>query len=263
MIILEKGCVPHINFSKDELYKVVDKYIHVKVSFNSLVYMPTYTEIKKHYQNNRISLDYLIGSKSHTIYAFELYKQALKDFNVSEQDYYNYLVKVAKKLFYLNNSLEDIFMFFNKFIIEENSDILHLFSQEELLIICQEAEELHFQTPYKPSHKCVVFHPYKEFNSFFKQIICKRELGKLNSSIVLKKSKNRTISEIAKETNLAEITIKKHLNKKGKSTKGVKKNNTIITIQKWRKKHPTKKQKDCQKELNFSQRTIERYWNQK
>lgn len=263
MIILEKGCVPHVNFSKDELYKVVDKYIHVKVSFSSLAYIPTYTEIKKYYQNNRISLDYLIGSKSHTNYAFELYKEALRDFHVSEQDYYIHLVKVAKKLFYLNNSLEDIFIFLNKFIIEKNSDILYLFNPEEILIICQEAEELHFQTPYKPPYKCVVFHPYKEFNSFFKQIIDKRELGKLNAKIVLKKSKNRTIRQIAKETNLAEITVRKHLKRKGKNTKNSKKSQTISAIQKWRKKHPKGKQKECEKELHFSLRTIKNYWNEK
>lgn len=261
MIILEKGRVPHVNFSKDELYKIVDKYIHVKVSFSSLVYIPTYTEIKQYYQNKGISLDYLIGSKSHTVYASELYRKCLTDFYVSEQDYYNHLVKVAKKLFFLGNPLETVFKFFNLFIVEQNSDVIHVFDENELLIICQEAEELHLTSPYTPTYKCVVFNPYKELNSSFKQIIHKREIGNLNAKIVAKKAKNKTIKQIAKETDLAERTVRKHLNRKGKKTVGAKKNQTILSIKKWRKKHPKGKQKDCQKELNFSLRTIKNYWS--
>merc|ERR1711990_1296107 len=101
------------------------------------------------------------------------------------------------------------------FIVQGNPNIIYVFNEDVLLMICQEAKELHLIKPYNPAHKCIVFNPYKNLNSSFKQIIHKREIGKFNTKIVLKESKNRTIEQIARKTNLAKVTVRNHLSKNG------------------------------------------------
>lgn len=260
MIILEKGRVPHVDFLKDELYRIVDRYIHLKITSNSLIYIPSYEKIKNCYLNKNISLDYLIGNKCHTNDSFELYNSCLENIKPSEKEYFMFLFKVAKKLFYLNNSSSDVLAFFQKYITENNPNIPYPF-EDELLEICYKAEQEHLKSPYIPSFKCVVFNPIKNINSTFKQIIHSKEIGKLNGNIISNNCKNKTIKQIADTTNLAEITVRKHLKKQEKSTIGNKKNQTISQIKKWRKKNPKGKQKDCVNDLKMGISTIKSYWN--
>lgn len=261
MIILEEGHIPCVDFSKNELYKITEKYIHLKISSSNLAYIPSYTLIKKSYLDHNHSLSYLIGAESHTDYAYELYKWHLEQLQPTEDEYYYFLKKVAKKLFYLKNSFHVVVDFFMKYLTRENPNIPYQLEEQEIYDVVNVAEMEHQKNPYKPKPKCVVFNPNKELNSTYKQIIQQKEIGKYNKNIVLEKSKTKTINEIITDTKLSKRCIINHLKVCEKTTIGNKKSQTIQSIQKCKKKNPKWTQKQVGEHLNISLRTIERYWN--
>lgn len=261
MINLEEGQIPVVHFSKNELYKITKKYIHVKVSSSNLAYIPNYQLIKKSYLQHNHSLSYLIGSESHTEYAYELYRWHLERLKPTEDEYHYFLKKVAKKLFYLKNSSHVIANFFIKYLTEENQNIPYPLDESQIYDVVNVAEMEHQKNPYKPNPKCVVFNPYKDLNSTYKQIIQQKEIGKLNREIVLQKSKTKTIKEIIADTHLSKKCIINHLQEGKETTKGNKKNQTKNDVQKCKKKNPKWTQKQVSEHLNISLRTVKSHWN--
>lgn len=258
----EKGKTPHVEFQDNEIYKVVEKFTYVKISAYSFIYIPDFNQIKNHYIKYNISLDYLIGKACHTNNSYTIYQNQLEFIRPSYDEYYNHLVKLARKLFYLENSFDDIFNFF-KNCLEGMPNIPYEFDDDDINNICNEAECLHSTNPYVPVQKCVVFNPLKNLNPTFKQIIYNKELGNLNSKIICQLSKNKTRKQIQEVTSLSSKTINKHLSKQKKSTKGVKKKQTFNLVQNWRKKNKNKTQKQCAIDLQIGLRTVKCYWNKK
>jgi hypothetical protein len=253
-MILESGNTPRVLFDGKE-YAVVEKYKHIKITYQNFRYSPTRGEIEEAFLKKNLTLDIIFGEKAYT--SFHEFEDIVSSIPTNKENYEIQILGIIREMIYMNNLKKDTLSLLT-FHVNEYSNLKYQYT-------AQDFEDLYTKSltlkPYEPRWKCVIFNPLKPINSILKMIIMSQKIGEYNAYNVDVLAEKYTIEDIAKIKKAGKTTIKKNLKKLGISTQGNKKNKTYKRVQKWKHNHKTGTQKECSIALKISIRTVKEYWN--
>lgn len=260
-IITSKGSIPIIeDFKEKEIYKNVGIYSHTRISNNEFLFRPTEKQIREKYLSEFGNLDFLIGKKCHTEEARAIFNKIAHNFQPTEEQYFEQIIKNARKINFIGNEWDIVLKILCLHIHQGSDKIPFRFSPAFLY----EAIEYAQLKKYKELKKALVFNQNHPINPIARTYYQNIAVGQINTeSLKELLHLNLTVSQYAEILGCSTRTVERNLQKLGISTKGNKKENAYKTIQKWRKENRRGTQKQCALDLEFSERKVKMYWHRK